>query len=285
MGGMEATTTQESCGACGRAFDSLDEVFSHECSEIPETVAEHHPLRRSDNVDAPERVEGRGGKSYKRMDKGNRYGGWCVKCNGYVPEQAGYLVKDNSKQRGGTVWGVVHKPGECQTQVEATQPARPTGGMSEKQESFLRTLLAERQPDADPDGVVRTINEMPNPRQGASAMIEALLSIPKPAKVKNDELELVKGDVHVVEGEYYRVHEAQGSGRQYACKWDGTRFEYERGAISKLNESNKITAEEAAAFGHMFERCCFCSAAIDTPESVAVGYGPICATKHGLPWG
>lgn len=31
--------------------------------------------------------------------------------------------------------------------------------------------------------------------------------------------------------------------------------------------------------------CCFCNKAIDTEESKAVGYGPVCAKKFGLPWG
>lgn len=94
-----------------------------------------------------------------------------------------------------------------------------------------------------------------------------------------------RGDVHFISGEYYRVHESQGTGRHYACRWDGERFDYDRGAIRKLNASTIITAEQAKAFGDMTERCVFCSTKIDTPESTAVGYGPVCASKHGLPWG
>ena len=31
--------------------------------------------------------------------------------------------------------------------------------------------------------------------------------------------------------------------------------------------------------------CCFCAQALTDERSVAVGYGPICAAKYGLPWG
>jgi len=31
--------------------------------------------------------------------------------------------------------------------------------------------------------------------------------------------------------------------------------------------------------------CCFCGRELTTKESVAVGYGPVCADKFGLPWG
>jgi len=249
--------------------------------------------RPGDNIDPPERSgSGQGGGRYQSMDRSNRFGGSCVRCGDYVQAGEGTLVKDNAKQTGGTVWGVEHASrGECTgsgpAEAEA-KPAAPTTGMSEAQEGFLRSLIARKTPDANADGIIATLNELPNPKSAASAMIDSYKSMddaPKPKAVKVDEPELVKGDVHVVNGSYYRVHTAQGSGNLYACKWDGERFDYERGAIKLLSPDNKITAEQAAEFGHMFERCCFCSHDIDTPESTAVGYGPVCAEKHGLPWG
>jgi len=41
----------------------------------------------------------------------------------------------------------------------------------------------------------------------------------------------------------------------------------------------------AAAYGKRTGACCFCSRHLETDESLAVGYGPICADKFGLPWG
>ncbi len=117
-----------------------------------------------------------------------------------------------------------------------------------------------------------------------------------------DGYEAKRGDVHVVGGTYYRIHVAQQSGRPYAARADicgaaqwaedgklvssaDIRWEYDRGMIFKLSEATRATAEEAAAFGHLVGRCCFCSHEIDTPESTAVGYGPVCAAKYELPWG
>lgn len=37
--------------------------------------------------------------------------------------------------------------------------------------------------------------------------------------------------------------------------------------------------------GQKYSYCCFCGTEITTKESLAVGYGPICAEKWGLPWG
>jgi len=253
-------------------------------------------VRRSDFIDPPEN-NGGSGRGHRPDTRTNRFAGTCIKCGGRVEAEAGYLVKDNSKT-GGSPWGVEHKIGECLAEsVEAPAPVARGNGMSEAQEGYLRSLLARKQPEADADGVIAAFTDVPNPRKLASAMIDTLKGLPDAPKPKAakpaDAPDLNRGDVHVVEGDiegeefvhYYRVHVAQGSGNLYACKWDGVRFEYERGAISKLNPGNKITAEQAAAFGEMFSRCCFCSHQLDTPESTAVGYGPVCASKHDLPWG
>jgi hypothetical protein len=43
----------------------------------------------------------------------------------------------------------------------------------------------------------------------------------------------------------------------------------------------KIGAEQ----GQLSGRCCFCGQDLTTPESTAVGYGPVCARHWRLPWG
>lgn len=43
----------------------------------------------------------------------------------------------------------------------------------------------------------------------------------------------------------------------------------------------KVTGQHGVATG----QCCYCGTALSTAESRSVGYGPICASKFGLPWG
>ena len=73
----------------------------------------------------------------------------------------------------------------------------------------------------------------------------------------------------------------------YSKVWTGSGWEY---APAHRNDSTlrPITAAEAAAFGHQHENCVFCSRSLTDDKdgrSVQVGYGPICASKYGLPWG
>lgn len=114
---------------------------------------------------------------------------------------------------------------------------------------------------------------------------------PASAPAPSDGYQPAKGDVHVLDGTYYRVHESQTSGYLYGAVWNGAKFvgprhdERAKGLLRRISSATLATAEEAAAFGHMHHRCCFCSTPIDTPESEAVGYGPKCAADRGLPWG
>lgn len=43
----------------------------------------------------------------------------------------------------------------------------------------------------------------------------------------------------------------------------------------------KVAAQHGVATGE----CCFCARELTTKESRSVGYGPVCAERHGLEWG
>jgi hypothetical protein len=67
--------------------------------------------------------------------------------------------------------------------------------------------------------------------------------------------------------------------------WTGSSWSYESGAQRRAGGGRKITAEEAAAFGHATDHCVFCARELTHDNSTEVGYGPVCAQKNGLPWG
>jgi hypothetical protein len=59
----------------------------------------------------------------------------------------------------------------------------------------------------------------------------------------------------------------------------------EWGVIEALRRLASDPAAVAAEHGHATGRCCFCGRELTDPKSVQVGYGPICADRHALPWG
>jgi hypothetical protein len=58
-------------------------------------------------------------------------------------------------------------------------------------------------------------------------------------------------------------------------------------AIDVLDDAKTEDAWLVAglAFAQEGSVCFICGRDLDTPESLTAGYGPICADKHGLPWG
>lgn len=194
------------------------------------------------------------------------------------------------------------------TKVAAAAVPAPVPA-TDKQVAFINKLTGERFPDFLPEVLAEMAKAAKAMTKAqASKRIEALLAMPKPEKAKATTAttgyaaEAKKGDVHFVNGTYYRIHVGQKSGKPYVCKayivgeakWnaDGSldkpakvEWDIAKGFMSNLSVATKATAEQAHAFAMLSGRCCFCSHAIDTPESTAVGYGPVCAGKYGLPWG
>lgn len=216
--------------------------------------------------------------------------------------------------------GTVPTSPQASTQSAATasQPVPGAAPATAKQVAFVTKLAGERQaPPANEAGStfphVERLEDLLGghkfvSKAEASKVIEWLLALPKAATAPtateaNPYLAIAKkGDVHIVDGTYYRIHVGQNSGRAYACEavvttpavWgdDGklvkpgvVRWDRAKGMIFKLTEATFATAAQAHAFAMLAGRCCFCSHAIDTPESTTVGYGPVCAAKYGLPWG
>lgn len=152
---------------------------------------------------------------------------------------------------------------------------------TDKQVGFLTKLRTERGQDADRDGAAKLS------KREASAEIERLLNTPKAAAEATPAADAPEG-IHLVDGTYYKVQVAvHGSGHKYAKVWDeGTEhWDYAPGAIRRLSSETVVSATEAARFGQLYGRCCFCSRQLTDERSVAVGYGPDCASHHGLPWG
>jgi hypothetical protein len=52
-----------------------------------------------------------------------------------------------------------------------------------------------------------------------------------------------------------------------------------------LARLSRDPAGVASEYGRLTGQCCFCGLSLKDTRSTAVGYGPICAEKFGLPWG
>lgn len=107
------------------------------------------------------------------------------------------------------------------------------------------------------------------------------------AKDQDDSIE----GVYLGDGTYYKVQVGTNTGNPYAKVWNQLgdipgQWEYVgRAPLHWLTEDHRVTAEQAARFGHVTGCCVFCTRKLTDERSIEVGYGPRCAEREGLPWG
>lgn len=58
-----------------------------------------------------------------------------------------------------------------------------------------------------------------------------------------------------------------------------------RTAIDAVRAFGDDPIRHAAAYGQRTSNCCFCRLTLTDGRSLAMGYGPVCASNWGLPWG
>jgi len=162
-------------------------------------------------------------------------------------------------------------------------------GLSEKQTAWVHILVVEADGSQEEAAVVT----LPRIRQMIEQASDAGLAYPKInlAAEGGQRVRLIRagtrssrpGSITITDGKPYGENTFFG------------RIDLEGG----LHPSGKMTEEVqdfliafdtdpaslATAYGQRMGNCCFCRRDLSTAESVAVGYGPICADRYGLPWG
>jgi hypothetical protein len=85
------------------------------------------------------------------------------------------------------------------------------------------------------------------------------------------------------DGQIVKVQESQ-AGRLYAkvltqVDTDEWSFEYVPGAMRLVTPADKLSLEDAQAFGKLYGWCCCCGRRLTNEESIELGIGPICRSK------
>jgi hypothetical protein len=159
--------------------------------------------------------------------------------------------------------------------------------VTERQIDYLRSLMSKREWQShmpERDLVEIRIAEGTLDGRTVSSLIDALKAAPMAATKNVGALSV--GMYRTSDGTMYRIHESRESGRLYAKRmvWDmltesKPRFEYDRGAIYRLTSDDRLSVEDARAWGVETGVCCVCGAFLTDSRSVARGIGPVCEGK------
>lgn len=67
--------------------------------------------------------------------------------------------------------------------------------------------------------------------------------------------------------------------QQYGDKF---KFVHRKGIMSQLRAEHKMTLEQAKEWGVLYGSCCVCGRTLTDENSIAMGIGPVCASKGGF---
>jgi hypothetical protein len=152
-----------------------------------------------------------------------------------------------------------------QKEFQMTNPA------SERQVAYISTLIAER-------GYPEPVDLKTLTSRTASELISKLMAMPKLGR--GIDKALSQGMYHLA-GDIYRLKESRQTGRLYATRLTiDHKFEYAPGIAYRLTSENKMTLEQAKAYGVETGFCCVCGAFLTDERSVRDGIGPVCAKKY-----
>lgn len=174
---------------------------------------------------------------------------------------------------------------------EAPKAARPA---SDKQVALIKRLAAERNWNdgqavlAHPMSVVAdVVAGVVVEGRDASAAIDLLFGCAKAVRpvaasaAAAEALEM--GMYRTQDGTMYRVYPAKNGGHLLAKRLvqvdGGWEFEYAGAAGRFVAASDRMSLEEAKAWGAQFGTCCVCAALLTDPTSVAKGIGPVCESR------
>jgi len=155
---------------------------------------------------------------------------------------------------------------------------------TDKQLALLTRLATERAyPLFGPEGLTRA---------QASSLIDQLMQMPRASTGKAIAI-TEPGMYRDAAGKLFKVQLSKESEKLYAKalvpirgkrlseedKIVGWEFVYSQGAIFSLRQEDRLTLDEAKAFGIKYGVCCVCGRTLVDASSVAAGIGPICAGR------
>jgi hypothetical protein len=156
---------------------------------------------------------------------------------------------------------------------------------SEKQIAFIRNLAEQKygsEKGTEFCEKLFTPDAPPLQKRDASAVIDTLMSLPRYMSTEEKERRAaITEGFYRVGDDFIRVKVSRSSGNPYGMllNRETHKFEYAPGVLKGVSPDNRLTLEDAAAYGINSGYCLICSKELTKEESVKRGIGPVCAKR------
>jgi hypothetical protein len=162
------------------------------------------------------------------------------------------------------------------------------GNGSPKQLAWIgRMIETKAWEQAEPASYVERVREIAKgaPVKAAGPLIDFLKPLPFKGRGSANSDPVKEAGMYKSGGQIYKVQAARESGNLYAKRLvpggpgEKASFEYAKGAISKLQASDRLSMEDAKEFGALYGQCCVCGRLLTNEVSIEAGIGPICGGR------
>jgi hypothetical protein len=173
--------------------------------------------------------------------------------------------------------------------VSLANGASRRGGLSEKQLAWVHILVVEHETPREERPATASLHQI------RAMMDEAAESLKTPKITLRSErgekivlrragdASRVPGTIYITDGRGFDNNTYYGKLELDGCLRAGR--DITPTVYAHLLSFDRDPAAVATAHGNLTGCCCFCNRSLTDGRSIAMGYGPICADKYGLPWG
>lgn len=154
------------------------------------------------------------------------------------------------------------------------------------QVNFIKRLIEEKDItgtafSAWTDEVFNTVST-----RDASNAIDMLKRLPRKQVATVAQAEPLTAGMYRVGDDIFKVQVAvHGSGNLYAKRLvvngvgEKASFEYAPGVVRTLTQADRMSLEDAKAFGALYGTCCVCGRVLTNEVSIEAGIGPVCSGR------
>lgn len=107
-----------------------------------------------------------------------------------------------------------------------------------------------------------------------------LRPIPNQLKPEDKDRGLVENALYKREDAVWKISRSRTSGYLYAMRRNSSGgWDYSPGDTKRIKPEERMSLEDAAAYGKTTGQCIVCGRELTDPNSIAAGIGPICADR------
>lgn len=158
---------------------------------------------------------------------------------------------------------------------------------TEKQVSFAESLVKNKEGGQELLANVLQQRGVYELAQLSKSDVSAIINSLKVAKTKEVPIKISEVGAYLLDETIYSIRLGQESKKWQVWSYDDNAKKYlrndkevEKNVLTKVDETNRLTLEQAIKYSAQTGICCHCGRTLTVLKSVAGGIGPICAKRY-----